>query len=220
MITSPINPMRYWKLEEIQSMLNKIEGYENVVIEFQCKQADGWNKLNWDCKYGIKEQLINGQWNWLLKHRFVIEAKTELDAHNSAWQEAAERLVTDVWKNSIHAFRNEQKQIMTTKQQRQTALQQEIEQKLTGTNTTNIMNETNRMDMKLMNNIQTKNITWTETNRWIVSVGIVGGLLGLAYGLYTIGWLLNFGVGIFLTWLLTMVVFLVKHLIDELTDGR
>ena len=100
------------------------------------------------------------------------------------------------------------------------ALQQEIEQKLTGTNTTNIMNETNRMDMKLMNNIQTKNITWTETNRWLASVGIVGGLLGLAYGLYTIGWLLHFGIGIFLTWLLTMVVFLVKHLIDELTDGR
>ena len=101
-------------------------------------------------------------------------------------------------------------------------LQQEIEQKLTGTNTTNIMNETNRMDMKLMNNIQTNNtnITWTEINRWLASLGIVGGLLGLAYGLYTIGWLLNFGVGIFLTWLLTMVVFLVKHLIDELTDGR
>ena len=102
------------------------------------------------------------------------------------------------------------------------ALQQEIEQKLTGTNTTNIMNETNRMDMKIMNNIQTNNtnITWTETNRWLASVGIVGSLLGLVYGLYTIGWLLNFGIGIFLTWLLTMVVFLVKHSIDELTDGR
>jgi Flp pilus assembly protein TadB len=49
------------------------------------------------------------------------------------------------------------------------ALQQEIEQKLTGTNTTNIMKETNRMDMKLMNNIQTKNITWTETKLWTVS---------------------------------------------------
>ena len=108
----------------------------------------------------------------------------------------------------------------TSKQQRQMALQQEIEQKLTSTNTTNIMNETNRMDMKLMNNIQTNKIQWTETNRWIASVGIVGGLLGLAYGLYTIGWLLHFAIGIFLTWLLTMVVFLVKHLIDELTDGR
>jgi len=108
----------------------------------------------------------------------------------------------------------------TSKQQRQMALQQEIEQKLTSTNTTNIMNETNRMDMKLMNNIQTNNtnITWTETNRWIASVGIVGSLLGLVYGLYTIGWLLNFAIGIFLTWLLTMVVFLVKHLVDELID--
>jgi hypothetical protein len=111
MITSPINPMRYWKLEEIQSMLNKIEGYENIVIEFQCQQSDGWNKLNWDCKYGIKERLVNGQYNWLLKHVFVIEAKTELDAHNLAWQEAAERLVTDVWRTSIHSFRKQQQEV-------------------------------------------------------------------------------------------------------------
>lgn len=109
--------MRYWKLEEIQRMLNAVEGYENVIIEFQCQQADGWNKLNWDCKYGVKEQLVNGQWNWLLKHTFVVEAKTELDAHNLAWQEAAERLVTDVWRTSINSFRNEQKQRMADKSQ-------------------------------------------------------------------------------------------------------
>ena len=107
--------MRYWKLEEIQRMLNAVEGYENVVIEFQCQQADGWNKLNWDCKYGVKEQLVNGQWNWLLKHTFVVEAKTELDAHNLAWQEAAERLVTDVWRTSINSFRKEQQQRIANK---------------------------------------------------------------------------------------------------------
>lgn len=111
MITSPVNPMRYWKLEEIQRMLNKIEGYENVIIEFQCQQSDGWNKLNWDCKYGIKERLVNGQYNWLLKHVFVVEAKTEFDAHNLAWQEAAERLVTDVWRTSINSFRKQQQEV-------------------------------------------------------------------------------------------------------------
>jgi hypothetical protein len=48
MITSPINPMRYWKLEEIQRMLNQIKGYENVIIEFQTKQTDGyWEKSMW-----------------------------------------------------------------------------------------------------------------------------------------------------------------------------
>ncbi len=103
--------MRYWKLEEIQSMLNKIEGYENIVIEFQCQQSDGWNKLNWDCTYGIKERLDNGQYNWLLKHMFVVEAKTEFDAYNLAWQEAAERLVTDVWRVSIDSFRKQQREL-------------------------------------------------------------------------------------------------------------
>jgi hypothetical protein len=107
--------MRYWKLEEIQRMLNQIEGYENVVIEFQCQQSDGWDKLNWDCKYGIKERLVNGQYSWLLKHMFVIEAKTELDAHNLAWQEAAERLITDVWRTSIHTLRKQQRELTKTK---------------------------------------------------------------------------------------------------------
>jgi hypothetical protein len=212
MITSPINPMRYWKLEEIQSMLNKIEGYENVVIEFQYQQSDDWGKRKiWECRCGIKEQLVNGQYNWLLKYVFAIEANDEGDARTIAWQEAAERLVTDVWKNSIHSFRKQQRELNN--------FQQRTEFKtppLTEEQTKNLITNIEKMNT----NTQTKNITWTETNRWIASVGIVGGMLGLVYGLYTIGWLLHFGVGIFLTWLLTMVVFLVKHLIDELTDGR
>jgi hypothetical protein len=179
MITSPINPMRYWKLEETQRMLNAIEGYENVVIEFQCQQADGWNKLNWDCTCGIKEP-INGKWNWVLKHMFVVEAKTELDAHNLAWQEAAERLVTDVWKNSIDSFRNEQKQanqIMKNNKleawgdyteeyaTRQKQLHKElVDRKLMEMELKNTMTE--KIDLT---NIQTNKIQWTETKLWTVS---------------------------------------------------
>jgi hypothetical protein len=110
MIKSPVNPMRYWKLEEIQRILNQIKGYENVIIEFQCQQSDSWT-TKWDCSYGIREQLDNGQWNWLLKHKFVVEEKTELGAKNLAWQEAAERLVTDIWRTSIHSFRKEQREV-------------------------------------------------------------------------------------------------------------
>jgi hypothetical protein len=172
MITSPINPMRYWKLEEIQNMLNKIEGYENVVIEFQCKQADGWNKLNWDCKYGIKEQLVNGQWNWLLKHRFVIEAKTELDAHNSAWQEASERLVTNVWRTSINSFRNEQKQINNFKQRTEFK-----NPPLTEEQTSNFITKIEKTNT----NTQTNKIQWTETKLWTASSIFFITLLTLAW---------------------------------------
>jgi hypothetical protein len=42
---------------------------------------------------------------------FVVEAKTEIDAHNLAWQEAAERLVTDVWRTSIHSLRKQQQEV-------------------------------------------------------------------------------------------------------------
>jgi hypothetical protein len=143
MITSPVNPMRYWKLEEIQSMLNKIEGYENIVIEFQCQRSDGWNKLNWDCKYGIKERLVNGQYNWLLKHVFVVEAKTELDAHNLAWQEAAERLVTDVWRTSIHSFRKEQREVDKESKQLEMALKK-------------LENNITEDDLKIMDEINEK----------------------------------------------------------------
>lgn len=114
MITSPINPMRYWKLEEIQSMLNQIEGYENVVIEFQYTPSEGmgWHSDHYDCTCGIKEQLVNGQWNWLLKYKFQINDKNELgEARSAAFQEMAERLVTDVWKTSIHSFRKQQRDL-------------------------------------------------------------------------------------------------------------
>jgi cation transport ATPase len=145
MITSPINPMRYWKLEEIQRMLNQIEGYEKVIIEFQCQQSDSWT-TKWDCSYGIREQLVNGQWNWLLKHKFVIEEKTEVGAKNLAWQEAAERLVTDIWKQSIDSLRKEQPTPSVTKIG-------ETTNKKTNTNT----------------NTQTNKTWWTETKLWIVS---------------------------------------------------
>lgn len=112
MITSPINPYRYWKLEEIQSMLNQIEGYENVVIEFQYQQSDDWTKRKvWECRCGIKEQLVNGQYSWLLKYVFAIEANDEGDARTIAWQEAAERLVTDVWRTSIDSLRKQQQEV-------------------------------------------------------------------------------------------------------------
>jgi hypothetical protein len=158
MITSPINPMRYWKLEEIQRMLNAIKGYENVVIEFQCQQADGWNKLNWDCKYGIKEQLVDGQWNWLLKHRFAIEAKTELDAHNLAWQTAAEQLVTDVWRTSINSFRKRQQELSGNNQ-----FQIALEKINKPTKIEDTMTE------KTNTNTQTNKIQWTETKLWTAS---------------------------------------------------
>jgi hypothetical protein len=161
MITSPINPMRYWKLEEIQSMLNKIEGYENVVIEFQYQQSDDWTKRKvWECKCGIKEQLVNGQYNWLLKYVFAIEANDEGDARTIAWQEAAERLITDVWKNSIHAFRKQQRELNN--------FQQRTEFKnppLTEEQTKNLITNIEKTNT----NTQTKTTWWTETKLWIVS---------------------------------------------------
>jgi hypothetical protein len=150
MITSPINPMRYWKLEEIQRMLNQIEGYEKVIIEFQCQQSDSWT-TKWDCSYGIREQLVNGQWNWLLKHKFVIEEKTEVGAKNLAWQEAAERLVTDIWKQSIDSLRKKQPTPSVTK-----------------------IGETTN---KNTNTTQTNKTWWTETKLWTASSIIVMGLI-------------------------------------------
>ena len=159
MITSPINPMRYWKLEEIQSMLNKIEGYENVVIEFQYQQSDDWTKRKvWECKCGVKEQLVNGQYNWLLKYVFAIEANDEGDARTIAWQEAAERLVTDVWRTSINSFR---------KQQRELSGNNQFQIALEKMNRTTKIEDT--MTEKTNTNTQTNKIQWTETKLWTIS---------------------------------------------------
>ncbi len=69
------------------------------------------------------------------------------------------------------------------------------------------------------NNIQTKT-TWSDTERWVAAVIATLGTFGFIYWLYTIGYLIHFGIYTFLTWLVIMIVFLVKHLIDELIDGR
>ena len=79
--------------------------------------------------------------------------------------------------------------------------------------------ETDKMREQININTQTKT-RWSDTERWIAAVIATLGTFGFMYWLYTIGYLIHFGVGIFLTWLVIMIVFLVKHLIDELIDGR
>lgn len=102
-------PIQKWRLDEIQDMLNQIEGYENVMIEFQYAPSDGWNSDHYDCKCGIRERNVEG---WLLKYEFQVNDKLELaDVRLAAFQEMATRLVTDVWRTSINSFRNEQKQL-------------------------------------------------------------------------------------------------------------
>jgi len=156
--------MRYWKLEEIQSMLNRIEGYEKVIIEFQCQQSDSWT-TKWNCSYGIREQLVNGSWNWLLKYKFVIEEKTEVGAKNLAWQEASERLVIDIWRTSINSFRKQQRELNKPKAPT-TLTEQDLK----------IIDEIN----EIKNNIQTKT-WWTKTKLWIVSSTFFITFLTLAY---------------------------------------
>jgi hypothetical protein len=76
------------------------------------------------------------------------------------------------------------------------------------------------IENKMMNNnIQTKT-TWSDTERWVAAIIATLGTFGFIYWLYTIGYLLHFGIYTFLTWLVIMIVFIVKHLIDELIDGR
>jgi hypothetical protein len=178
MITSPINPMRYWKLEEIQRMLNRIEGYENVVIEFQYQQSDDWTKRKvWECKCGIKEQLVNGQYSWLLKYVFAIEANDEGDARTIAWQEAAERLVTDVWRTSINSFRKQQRELSGNNQfkialEKMNKTPMNVVPDSPTPSITKIEETTNKKT-----NTQTNKTWWTETKLWIVSSIIVMAIL-------------------------------------------
>ena len=171
MVTSPINPMRYWKLEEIQRMLNQIEGYENVVIEFQYQQSDDWTKRKiWECKCGVKEQLVNGQYNWLLKYVFAIEANDEGDARTIAWQEAAERLVTDVWRTSINSFRKQQRELSGNNQfkialEKMNRTPMQLVDEAPKPSITKIRETTNKTNT----NTQTNKIQWTETKLWTIS---------------------------------------------------
>ena len=78
---------------------------------------------------------------------------------------------------------------------------------------------TDRMREQINKNTQTKT-RWSDTERWIAAVIATLGTFGFIYWLYTIGYLIHFGIYTFLTWLVIMIVFIVKHLIDDLIDGR
>ena len=165
--------MRYWKLEEIQRMLNQIEGYENVVIEFKYQQSENWItnfNIKWDCTYGIKERLVNGQYNWLWKHTFVFDATSELDARNTAWQEAAERLVTDVWRTSINSFRKQQRELSENNQAK-IALEKmhKTPMQLVHDSPTPSVTKIGEKITNKKTNTQTNKTWWTETKLWIVS---------------------------------------------------
>jgi len=181
MITSPINPMRYWKLEEIQRILNRIEGYEKVIIEFQCQQSDSWT-TKWNCSYGIREQLVNGSWNWLLKYKFVIEEKTEVGAKNLAWQAASERLVIDVWRTSINSFRKQQRELSENNQVK-IALEKMNKTPMNVINNppTPSVTKIGETTNKNTNTTQTNKTWWTETKLWIVSSTFFITFLTLAY---------------------------------------
>jgi len=177
MITSPINPMRYWKLEEIQRMLNQIEGYEKVIIEFQYTPSEGkgWHSDHYDCTCGIKERLDDGKWHWLLKYKFQINDKNEPgEVRLAAFQEMAERLTTDVWRTSINTFRKQQQELTKTKHSYSDPLPMEIinevlanaeqashQLKQQTINTTNMTDETKTNTTNMNNNIQTNT---TDTN--------------------------------------------------------
>ncbi len=168
MITSPINPYRYWKLEEIQRMLNQIEGYENVIIEFQYTPSEGmgWHSDYYDCTCGIKEQLVNGQWNWLLKYKFQINDKNELgEVRSAAFQEMAERLVTDVWRTSIDSLRKQQQEVNKMKikpKSMNEVIDRYVDNKMKGYDAPQTLSED---DLKIMDEINEK--YKSKTKQWL-----------------------------------------------------
>ena len=205
MVTSPINPMRYWKLEEIQRMLNEIEGYENVVVEFKYTPSNGWNSDHWDCTCGIKELLVNGEWNWLLKYEFQVNDKLELaDVRLAAFQEMAERLVRDIWRTSINSFRKQQRELNNL--HNKTPLIEEQTKNLI----TKIENMTNKKTMtnNILSRLNTDNI-----KAWLVTLGGATAILTFIYvlnqsrtGVVAFLYVVFFGLVSFALWMIKEII--------------
>ena len=112
----------------------------------------------------------------------------------------------DAWGDHVEEYSKRQKQLH----------QELVNRKLMEMELENTTSEKTNMT-NINNNIQTKT-RWSDTERWVVAVIATLGTFGFMYWLYTIGYLLHFGIYTFLTWLVIMIVFLVKHLIDEWVD--
>jgi hypothetical protein len=121
--------------------------------------------------------------------------------------EKASGMDLDDWGDHVEEYSKRQKQ-----------LQKElVDRKLMEIELENITSE--KTNMTDNNNIQTKT-RWSDTERWVAAVIATLGTFGFIYWLYTIGYLIHFGIYTLLTWLVTMVVFLIKHLIDEWVDDK
>ena len=114
----------------------------------------------------------------------------------------------DAWGDYVEEYSKRQKQLH----------QELVDRKLMEMELENTMTEKTNMT-NINNNIQT-NTRWSDTERWVAAVIATLGTFGFIYGLYTIGYLIHFGIYTLLTWLVTMVVFLIKHLIDEWVDDK
>jgi hypothetical protein len=62
------------------------------------------------------------------------------------------------------------------------------------------------------NNTQTKNITWTETKRWLVSVGIGSSIFGFIYWLCVSNLLFTLILGS----VLGVLILFIKAVVDEI----
>jgi hypothetical protein len=113
-----------------------------------------------------------------LKYKFQINDKNELgEARSAAFQEMAERLVTDVWRTSINSFRKQQRELSGNNQfkialEKMNKTPMNVVPDSPTPSVTKIEETTNKKT-----NTQTNKTWWTETKLWTASSIIVMGLI-------------------------------------------
>lgn len=95
-----LNPIINWRINEIQDILNSIEGYESIKIVYEFFQNIEYKNTSYVCRI----KLIDGP-NILLRYEWVIENKGKEEASAIAWNEATKILMRDIWRIAIDSLK-------------------------------------------------------------------------------------------------------------------
>jgi hypothetical protein len=96
------------------------------------------------------------------------------------------------------------------------------EMKMTDTTNTTNMNNTiqTNQNVRWTERKPNNTVTWSENKRWLVAVIGLFCVIGIICGLIIYDLLLHVMVGVLGVWLLSMLLVVVKDLIDNLIDGK
>jgi hypothetical protein len=97
-----IVPLENFKINEILRMINLVEGYEGVEIQFTLFENIEYKDPSYTCRI----KLMDGP-NILLRYEWVIRKVSDENAHSVALNDVVRVLTKDIWLTAIDSLKQQ-----------------------------------------------------------------------------------------------------------------